>query len=83
MFKTKNQKITHKDIKKDKSGRIVVTDTTETTIEISEILQQEEVLRTNREIALKQLEYIDTELAGIEEIKSKYINNGINEPTVI
>ena len=73
-MKPKNQRVINKKIKKDQLGRIVVTDTTETTIDVDEILQQEEVLNTNRGIALRQIEFIDRELDGIKEIKEKYIN---------
>lgn len=72
MFKTNNQKIIKKETKKDSLGRVVITDTTETIVDINEILQQEDVLNTNRKITLRQLEYIDRELAGIKEIRDKF-----------
>lgn len=75
MFKTNNQKNIDKKVNKDQFGRIVITDTTETIVEIDEILQQEEILKTNRKITIRQLEYIDRELKGIQDIKDNFINS--------
>lgn len=73
--KPTNQKSINRKYRKcTETGCILITDTIETSLEVQEILQQEEVLRTNRAILIHQLENIDSQLKGIADIKRDHID---------